>query len=45
MRIESGKKLNGGAVANGDCFAIKEGCERARREGYDANVIYRLKRF
>ena len=31
-------------MVNGDCFAIKEGSERIRREGDDGNVIFRLQR-
>ena len=29
-------------MPKGDCFAIKEASERIRREGDNANVIYKL---
>ena len=32
-------------MVNGDCSTMKEGRERIRREGNDANVTYRSKGF
>jgi hypothetical protein len=39
------KKLNGGAVTNGDGFAIEEGLDRFKWDSDDMSVIFRSDRF